>query len=52
MAAACYKGPEIIIPGSKTKIDMEEYSKEPANKTYQQMPEAMDKALEFNKKYC
>ncbi len=49
MAAACDKGPELNIPGSKTKIDMEAYSKELANKTYQQMLEAMDKALELNK---
>ena len=48
MAAACDRGPELIIPGSKTKIDLEEYSKELANRTYQQMLEAMDKALELN----
>ncbi len=49
MAAACDKGPELNIPGSKTEIDMEIYSKELANKTYQQMLQAMDKALELNK---
>ncbi len=49
MAAACDKGPELNIPGSKTKIYMEAYSKELANKTYQQMLETMDKALELNK---
>jgi hypothetical protein len=49
MAAACDKGPELNIPGSKTKIDMEAYSKELANKTYQQMLDAMDKALVLHK---
>jgi hypothetical protein len=49
MAAACDRGPELNLPSSKTKIDLEGYSKELVNKTYQQMLDAMDKALELHK---
>jgi hypothetical protein len=48
MAAACDRGPELNLPSSKTKIDLEGYSTELVNKTYQQMLDAMDKALELH----
>jgi hypothetical protein len=48
MAVACDRGPELNLPDSKTKIDLEDYSKELVEKTYQQMLEAMDKALELH----
>jgi hypothetical protein len=49
MAAACDRGPELNLPDAKTKIDLEDYSKELIDKTYQQMLEAMDKALDLYK---
>ncbi len=49
MAVACDRGPELNLPGSNTKIDLEDYSKELVHKTYQQMLEAMDTALKLHK---
>ena len=48
MAKASDKGPELILPGSKTKIDLETYSKKLVQETYKQMLETLDKALQLH----
>ncbi len=49
MAKACDRGPELNIPGSKTKVDLEEYSNRLLQETYKQLLETMDRALQLDK---
>ncbi len=41
MAKASDRGPELNIPGSKTKVDLEEYSSKLLQETYKQLLETM-----------
>jgi hypothetical protein len=49
MADNLDRGPELNLPGSATKVDLQEHTKELAQKTYQQILETMDKALQLHK---
>ncbi len=48
MARSCDRGPELVLPGASTKIDLEDYSAKLVQETYKQLLETLDKALQLH----